>query len=176
MFEAGELEKSRQNANTLMEENVNRFWSLGGGHTALLSYNSHRGYFKASNCKNSALFLRFSDCWQFNQIGRVLLNHAFDRIAGSIWFQAQREDVAWLMAANLVLLVVNLLTSQGLGRNSTRNHEKITRSESNVLCCRATLWLNMRRTRRLNKPSRPWITLTCWDRMFRSTGHSSEDL
>ena len=37
-------------------ETDNRFGSLGGGHTALLSYHSHRGYFKASNCENSAVF------------------------------------------------------------------------------------------------------------------------
>ena len=41
--------------NTLMEEKDNRFRSLGGGHTALLSYHSHRGFFKALNCGKFAL-------------------------------------------------------------------------------------------------------------------------
>ena len=38
--------------NTLMEEKDNKFGSLGGGHTALLSYHSHRGYFKALHKHN----------------------------------------------------------------------------------------------------------------------------
>ena len=45
--------------NTLIEKKDNRFWSLGGGHTALLSYHSHREYFKAPNCENSAVFWGF---------------------------------------------------------------------------------------------------------------------
>ena len=60
LFEARELKENHaEMKNTLMEEKDNRFRSLGGGHTALLSYHSHREYFKASNCENSAVFLGF---------------------------------------------------------------------------------------------------------------------
>ena len=38
------------------------FWGLGNGHTAQLSYRSHRGY-KASNYGNSALFLKVFSCF-----------------------------------------------------------------------------------------------------------------
>ena len=43
-----------------MKEKVNRFWRLGGGHTTLMSYHSHRGYFKALNCGNSDLIVEAS--------------------------------------------------------------------------------------------------------------------
>ena len=84
--------------NTLMEEKDNRFRSLGGGHTALLSYHSHRGYFKAPNCKNYAVFLMISDAFfpifllqplevRSNRArsikARVLSNCTFDSISGA---------------------------------------------------------------------------------------------
>ena len=57
LFEGGELKENHAEIqNTFMEEKDNIFRSLGGGHTALLSYHSHRGYFKAPNCKNYAVF------------------------------------------------------------------------------------------------------------------------
>ena len=57
LFQAGELKENHAEIqNTFIEEKDNRFRSLGGGHTALLSYHSHRGYFKAPNCKNYAVF------------------------------------------------------------------------------------------------------------------------
>ena len=57
----GSERKWRQMQNTLIEEKSNRFQRLGGSFTALLSYHSYRGYFKASNCGNSALFLTSLD-------------------------------------------------------------------------------------------------------------------
>ena len=56
-FEAGELKENHaEMQNTLMEEKDNKFRSLEGSNTALLSYHSHRGYFKTSNCENCAVF------------------------------------------------------------------------------------------------------------------------
>ena len=87
--------------NTLKEKKDNRFRRLGGGHTALLSYHSYRGYFKASICGRFAVFLRFLDgFFQFSLLQPLpavrpnsarLIKRAFHRIARSIRFQAQRE-------------------------------------------------------------------------------------
>ena len=76
----------------------------------------------ASNCENSAVFVGFRRVFPiffFAAVGGSIELGAFDkvfyRIARSILFQAQREfstefeDVARLIAANLVLLVIVLL-------------------------------------------------------------------
>ena len=66
---------------------------------------------------SDGVFSDFLCCnrWGFDRIGRVRQNRAFYRIARSIRFQAQREfssefeDVARLIAANLVLLVIRII-------------------------------------------------------------------
>ena len=81
--------------NTFMEEKDNRFRSLGGGHTALLSYHSHRGYFKASNCENSAVFLCFQTgffpIFFVATVGGSIELGAFDKIARSIELHVRFE-------------------------------------------------------------------------------------
>ena len=80
-----------------MEEKDNRFRSLGGVHTALL--------------RKFCCFFMFSDdffpIFFVATVGRSIELGAFDRIQSSIRFQAQRDDVARLINANLVLLVVS---------------------------------------------------------------------
>ena len=117
--------------NTLMKQKDNGLLRLGGGHTTLMSYPSHKGYFKASNCKNSALFFRFSDrFFRFSLLqpsGGSIEMGAFDTIARSIElhfrFDFRRrigfEDVARLITADLVLLVVNLISCK---HNSIAEH------------------------------------------------------
>ena len=71
-----------------MEEKDNRFRSLGDGNTALLSYHSHRGYFKISNCENCAVFFMISDrffpIFFVATVGGSIELGAFDKITRSI--------------------------------------------------------------------------------------------
>ena len=102
--------------NTLMEETDNRFRCLGIV-SLPYSHRSHRVYFKASNCGNSAFFLGFQTSffwfsllqpmavrsnWARSIKSRGRSNHTLDSIFGAEWI------VSRLIAANLVLLV-NLL-------------------------------------------------------------------
>ena len=91
-FETGELKENHAkislNAKHLIGGKDNRFWRLGSGHTALLFNRSHRWYFKASNGRNFALFLRFSDgvfpIFFVATVGGSIELGALDKIARSI--------------------------------------------------------------------------------------------